>query len=69
MGFDMEREARLIDSLYQPCRSTLGECLARWRALRPESRERCYLVVDGDKPASRHTLSGEQIADLSARFA
>ena len=66
MHIDLDRGARLVDSLYQPCRTTVGECLARWRALEPEARAGCYLVVDGPDSTTQQTFNGRQIADLSA---
>ena len=66
MGFEFSRGARLVDSLYQPGRSTLGECLTRWRALELHARERCYLVVEGVEPGMQQTMNSRQIAELSS---
>ena len=68
MGFEVGRGARLVDSLYQPSPSTVGECLARWNKLEPDTRDRCYLVIDGVEPGARQTLNSGQIAELSIRL-
>jgi hypothetical protein len=66
---DGTRGASLVDSIYHPTRSTVAECLARWAAMSGDARERCYLVIEGDDPGSRMTLSGPQIENLARRAA
>jgi hypothetical protein len=68
MGFDLSSGARLVESLYQPARSTVSECLARWHGLEPHAQVRCYLIIDGEQVGARQTLNGGQIAELSIRL-
>lgn len=66
MSVDPKRGAALVESIHQPWRATLGECLQRWRLLDAATRAACYLVLDGDEPTTRHTLNARRIAELSA---
>ena len=63
---DLGRRALLVDSLYRPTPTTLGEALKRWNSLDPAERAASYLMIDGDEPFTRRTLNGAQIAELSA---
>lgn len=58
---ELERGASLVDCLYRPIPTTLGDALAQWRRLDPQRRASSYLVVDGDESTQRHTLNAAQI--------
>lgn len=58
---ELDRGARLVDTLFCPIPTTLGDALAQWRRLDPQQRAASYLVVDGDEPTQRHTLNAAQI--------
>ena len=62
---ESSRAAQLVESIHQPKRSTLAACLERWTMLDRAARAHCYLVVEGDEPGARMTLSGSQIAQLA----
>ena len=66
MPVDPKRGAALVESIHQPWRATLGECLQRWRGLDAQARAACYLVLDGEEPTTRHTLNARRIAELAA---
>ena len=59
--------AELVESIHQPWKATVGECLTRWHALDRGIRERSYLVVQ-DGADRRRTLNASHIAELAARF-
>lgn len=62
---DPDGRAELIESIHQPWKATLGECLRRWRALDPVTREQSYLVVE-DQARRRRTFNATKIAELAA---
>jgi hypothetical protein len=62
---DPNGPAELIESIHQPWKASVSECLHRWRALAPAVRDRSYLVVEMD--ARRRTLNAGKIAELAAR--
>ena len=68
MPTDPDTPAELIESIHQPWKATVAECLRRWRLLDQARRSRSYLVVHAQAGA-RHTLNGVGIADLSTRIA
>ncbi len=55
--------ADLVASIHAPWQATVGECLARWEALRPVEQTQSYLVLRGDAGA-RRTLNASAIAEL-----
>lgn len=59
--------AELVESIHQPWRATVDECLDRWRMLEPRARAHSYLVVleGADR---RRTLNAQGIAELAARL-
>ena len=57
--------AELIETIHQPWRATVGECLDRWQKLEPYARSASYLVVIGDH-AARRTLNAARMAELAA---
>jgi hypothetical protein len=61
---DPNRRAELIESIHQPWKATLGECLSRWRGLAPQVRAQSYLVVE-DETRRRRTLNAAKIAELA----
>jgi hypothetical protein len=65
--FESSRAALLVDSIHRPVRSTLAACLARWTTLDGSARAHCYLVVEGDEPGARTTLTASQIAQLAGQ--
>lgn len=63
---DLGREAQLVESIHQPWKATLGECLQRWRALDATTRSQSYLVVQGTRDGYRQTLNASRIAELAS---
>ncbi len=61
---DTSARADLVASIHAPWQATIGECLARWRALDPVERSQSYLVLRGDAGA-RRTLNASAIAELA----
>lgn len=57
--------AELVESIHQPWKATVGECLHRWHALDPAIRERSYMVLRDDSDR-RTTLNAHHIATLAA---
>lgn len=62
---DRHTPAELVWSLHAPWQATVAECLQRWRALPPQTREGSYLVLRGSG-GRRRTLSAAAIAELAA---
>lgn len=65
---DRDGPAELIESIHQPWKATVAECLRRWRALPPRIRSQSYLVVE-ERTGIRRTLNAAKIADLAALLA
>ncbi len=63
---DLDREAQLVESIHQPWKATLGECLQRWRSLDAATRSQSYLVVQGACDEYRQTLNASRIAELAS---
>jgi hypothetical protein len=61
---DPDATAELIESIHQPWKSTLADCLRRWNRLDPFTREQSYLVIQ-EQDGRRRTLHGEGIAELA----
>jgi hypothetical protein len=68
MTVDPNGRAELIESIHQPWKATLGECLQRWRELDGPTRSQSYLVVQ-EGPDRRRTLNASRIAELAGQFA
>ena len=66
----MTRTARaeLVETIHQPWRATVGECLDRWHQLEPGARAASYLVLIDDA-AARRTLNSTRIAELALALA
>lgn len=60
--------AELIESIHQPWKATLGECLRRWHGLDPLTRAQSYLVIQ-EQAGNRLTLNAAKIAALAERMA
>lgn len=54
-------------SIHQPWKATLVECLRRWNGLDPLTREQSYLVIQ-EQAATRLTLNATKIAALAERM-
>ena len=67
MNIDPNGCAELVESIHQPWRATVGECLRRWRALDMPIRERSYLIVQ-EGSDRQYTLNARKIAVLAARL-
>lgn len=61
---DTSGQADLVASIHAPWQATVGECLARWKALGPSEQSQSYLVLRGDAGA-RRTLNASAIAKLA----
>lgn len=61
---DTSTRADLVASIHAPWQATVGECLARWKALGPVEQSRSYLVLRGDGGA-RRTLNASAISELA----
>ncbi len=57
--------AELVESIHEPWKATIGECLSRWTRLDPLTRAQSYLVVHGDA-GGRVTLNAAKIVALQA---
>lgn len=62
---DPTTRAELIESIHQPWKATLGDCLQRWDELDPGTRAQSYLVIQ-DHAGTRLTLNATKIAALKA---
>ena len=56
--------AELVETIHQPWRATVGECLDRWHQLEPQARSTSFLVVLDDQ-SSRRTFNATRIAELA----
>mgnify|MGYP004544656177 CR=1 FL=1 len=65
LSLDPNGRAELVESIHQPWRATLGECLQRWRSLDVRTQGISYLVVD-QGGGCRRTLNASKIAELAA---
>ncbi|HVF93550.1 MAG TPA: hypothetical protein VM900_04480 [Sphingomonas sp.] len=63
---DLNGQAQLVESIHQPLKASLGECLRRWRSLDDATRAQSYLVVQGERHDARRTLNARHIAELAA---
>lgn len=61
---DLNKRAELIESIHQPWKATLAECLQRWRGLDPLKRAQSYLVIQ-EMTGIRRTLNATKIAALA----
>ena len=59
---DLQRQAWLVYGLHNPLRMTVAECLIRWSLLNGAAQQASYLVIEGERPGSRQTISGRVIA-------
>lgn len=64
---DPNARAELIETIHQPWRATVRECLRRWAALDAPTRLQSYMVLD-EGAGRRRTVNGAAIADLAARL-
>lgn len=64
-AIELGRQAQLVESIHQPWKATLDECLQRWRSLDAATRAHSYLVVQGEHDM-RRTLNARHIAELAA---
>lgn len=65
LSIDLGRHAWLVFGIHAPLRATLAECLARWSALDQSAQGQSYLVLEGDQPGMRQTISSPGIAELA----
>lgn len=63
---DLNKRAELIESIHQPWKATLAECLQRWKELHPLKRAQSYLVIQ-EMTGIRRTLNATRIAALAER--
>jgi hypothetical protein len=64
---DPNERAELTESIHQPWKATLGECLRRWDELDPLTRAQSYLVIQ-EHAGNRLTLNAAKIAVLAERM-
>jgi hypothetical protein len=64
---DPDSRAELIESIHQPWKATLGECLRRWNGLDPLRRTQSYLVIE-ENTGNRLTLNAAMIAIMAERL-
>jgi len=64
---DPDSRAELIESIHQPWKATLGECLRRWNELDPRKRTQSYLVIE-ESTGNRLTLNAAMIAIMAERL-
>ena len=67
MPYDPDVTAELVESIHQPWRATVGECVSRWTAFDARKRSASFLVVHGEG-GGRHTLNAKGIAVLAGRL-
>ncbi|MBB5712414.1 hypothetical protein FHT02_003673 [Sphingomonas xinjiangensis] len=65
---DPDEPAELIESIHQPWKATLAQCLHRWSGLDKLSRAQSYLVIQGCI-GNRRTLNAAGIAASANRAA
>ncbi|MEG8055051.1 hypothetical protein QP185_20750 [Sphingomonas aerolata] len=64
---DPDNRAELIETIHQPWKATLGECLRRWNGLDPLRRTQSYLVIEKNS-GNRLTLNAAMIAIMAERL-
>lgn len=57
--------AQLVESIHQPWRASVPECIERWRRLDAARRANAYLVLEGPEPSLRRTLNAAAIAEFA----
>jgi hypothetical protein len=62
---DPDARAELVETIHQPWKASVRDCLARWRQVPAAARDCCYLVLH-DGPAARRTLNAGRLAELDA---
>lgn len=62
---DPNGRAELVETIHQPWKASVRDCLARWRAVPVDARDACYLVLH-EGAAYRRTLNAGRIAELDA---
>jgi len=64
-NIDLNGRAELVETIHQPWKATVRDCLDRWRSVPAAAQAGCYLVLH-EGAVHRRTLNAGRIAELAA---
>jgi len=67
ISIDPNGRAELVETIHQPWKASVRDCLDRWRAVPAAVQAGCYLVLH-EGAVHRRTLNAGRIAELDAKL-